>query len=614
MERKSKAAAETSVYLVVFAAILVVVNVISYIGLHKRVDMTKNERFTLSVGSARLVGTLKTPLRVEAYVTKGLPKLDAFVRDLTDLLKLYQQKGSSKFDYTIIEAKSEEQRQAAKEAGLKDIAFAVSDSDDQASIAQGYMGLVFKYGSEKEVIPVVQPDRADGLEFWISNKIREIRDKADDIHHKIGVIAGKDEIKLSDQNLIASQGRQGGPSIKQIIDQTFPFYKLEDVDLKDGATEISKELDGLIITQPGKDYTDKELRRIDEFLMRGNKSLLVAASFANLKQGDASMKATLSAHGLEKLLEGYGVEMKKDVLIDGARAVRLAVMTQSGPQGLFYPGIVHAQHDTRYDNDDKRQLLDDGFAAFFRAPELSFPFPSTLISHTDKQPEAKFKVVARTSAKAWAETSETVDLKPGTKWKPKPSPDQKADQRAIAMVVEGTLKSAFGSGEGIDVPTASKEKSRVLVISSAQFLANPFARSGAGTDLGGQFAMMGPVGGDEQLQMISQPYAQTFLTGTILSLKNMLDWLSGDTDLIASSAKLMSDATLTYDGVTQPTFEASDDETSANKKAEEFRDARKNTQRNVERTLTLLCPLLFAGFGLIRWRMREGGRANITLD
>jgi len=611
MERKAKAAAETSVYLAVVAAILVVVNVIAYVAIHKRIDVTRNERFTLSQGSARLVGTLKSPLQVDAYVTKGLPKLDAFVRDLTDLLKLYQQRGGSKFQYTLIEAKSEEQRQAAKEAGLKDVAFGEGSEtgEDQASIAQGYMGLVFKYGSEKEVIPIIQPDRADGLEFWISNKIREIRDKADNIHRKIGVISGKEEIKLTDTNLVPSQGRGQGPSIKGIIDQAFPFYKIEDVDLKDGAEEVKQELDGVIITQPGKDFSDKELRLIDKFLMLGNKSLVVFASAVNLKEGDGSMKGTLSTHGLEKLLAGYGIEMKKDAVLDLQRSIRLPVMTQTGaPAWIRAPAIVQAQHDPRFD--DNHQLLDDGFAAFFRADELSFPFPSTLIPHPDKQPEAKLKVVARSTPKAWSETSDTVDLKISPSWRPKPP----LEQKAIAIAVEGTLHAAMGPGEGVEVPNVSKDKSRVLVISSSGFLTNPFARSGAGTQLGGQFQMMGPVGGDEQLQMISQPYAQKYLTGTILTFKNTLDWMSGDSDLIAASAKILGEANLTYEGITRPTIDASDDDSSVKKKDEEFRDARKNTQRNVQLWLTLLCPLLFAGFGIFRWRRREGSRANISLD
>jgi hypothetical protein len=180
--------------------------------------------------------------------------------------------------------------------------------------------------------------------------------------------------------------------------------------------------------------------------------------------------------------------------------------------------------------------------------------------------------------------------------------------------VEGTLKAAMGSGDGIEVPTASKNKSRVLVISSAGFLTNPFARSGQGMEMGGQFAMMGPVGGDEQLQMIAGPYAQKYLTGTILSFKNTLDWMSGDSDLIAASAKLLSEANLTYGDITRPKVDASDDDNSIKKKDEEYRAARKTTQSNVQIALTLICPALFAIFGIIRWRQREAGRANIAFD
>ena len=612
MERKTRAAAETGIYLVIVAIILVLANVLSFAGLHKRFDVTRNERFTLSQGSGRLIGTLKGPMSVEAYVTRGLPKLDAFVRDLTDLLKLYERAGGGKFTYTIIEAKNEDQKAAAKEAGLQDAAFGEGSEtgEDQASIAQGYMGLVFKYGSEKDKIPFLSPDRADGLEFWITNKIREVRDKADSVKHRIGVVTGKDEIKLSDANLVPSQGRgQGGPSIKGVIEQAFPFYKLEDVDLKNGDAAIDKELDGLIITQPGKDYSDKELRRIDEFLMGGGKSLVVYASAVNLKHGDAAMKATLSTHGLEKLLAGYGVTMAKDAVFDWQRSVRLPVMTQmGGATWIRAPGIVQAQRYPGLDED--KQFLDDSFPGFFRVDELSFPFPSTLAATPDKQPNAKLKVVARTTFAAWAETGDPVDEKISPSWRPKPP----LQQRPIAISVEGKLKAALGTGDGVEVPAESKEPSRVLVVSSSEFLANPFARAGAGVDLGGQFGMMGPVGGDEQLQMISQPYAQKYLTGTILAFKNTLDWMSGDSDLIAASAKILGEPNLTYARIAKPTLDEKDDDASIKKKDEEYRDARKKAQWWVQWTLTLLCPAIFALIGVFRWWRRESARANITLD
>ncbi|PKN32598.1 MAG: hypothetical protein CVU63_18600, partial [Deltaproteobacteria bacterium HGW-Deltaproteobacteria-20] len=185
MERRAKAATETGIYLFVLIGIVVGINVLSHgcgsvRGVYGRYDATRTERFTLSQGSGRLLTTLKQPMDVEVYVTRGLAKLDAFVFDLEDLLKEYERAGGGKFRYKLIEAKTDEQREAAKEAGLKEAAFGEGSEtgEDQASIKQGYMGIVFKYGSEKDAIPILSPERTDGLEFWITNKVRELRDKA----------------------------------------------------------------------------------------------------------------------------------------------------------------------------------------------------------------------------------------------------------------------------------------------------------------------------------------------------------------------------------------------------------------------------------------------------
>src|SRR5262249_50593990 len=151
----------------------------------KRFDLTKNERFTLSRGSARLVREgLDQPMQVDLYVTRGLPKHEILIDDLTDLMNEYERASDSKIHYTVIEAKTDEQRKAAKDAGLQEAAFGEGSETgkDQATISRGFMGMVFKYGSESATIPMIAPERSQGLEFWISNKIREVRDKARNVH------------------------------------------------------------------------------------------------------------------------------------------------------------------------------------------------------------------------------------------------------------------------------------------------------------------------------------------------------------------------------------------------------------------------------------------------
>jgi hypothetical protein len=126
--------------------------------------------------------------------------------------------------------------------------------------------------------------------------------------------------------------------------------------------------------------------------------------------------------------------------------------------------------------------------------------------------------------------------------------------------------------------------------------------------------MMGQVGGDEELQMISQPYAQQYLTETILAFKNTLDWMGGDSDLIAASAKLIGDPNLTYLDIEKPKVAASTDPDVAKKQAEEYEAELTKVQRNVQWTMTIFPALLFALLGIARWRMRESQRASITLD
>jgi hypothetical protein len=286
---------------------------------------------------------------------------------------------------------------------------------------------------------------------------------------------------------------------------------------------------------------------------------------------------------------------------------------------------VQAQHDESLDKDE--QILDTSFPGFFRLDELAFPYPSTLVAHADKQPEAKMKVVARTSPKSRVAEGSRVNMKflrPLEEW------ELSGDygSRAMAIALDGTIKSAFADSKAPEQDDKSEKKddqdkgvagksapARVLVISAPQFLTNPLARAGNPPPMPPQMAMMGSFGGDEDLQMLAGFYARNYLTGTILAFKNMLDWMAGDTDLLAASAKLLSDPNLTYSDIEKPDIDPTQDtEKGAAEKWDSYKKERKNRQLVVQWSLTVFPPLLFAAIGLIRWRRRESNRGRISLD
>src|SRR3974390_15877 len=103
------------------------------------------------------------------------------------------------------------------------------------------------------------------------------------------------------------------------------------------------------------------------------------------------------------------------------------------------------------------------------------------------------------------------------------------------------------------------------------------------------------LGGDEQLLMLAGPYAQQFITGTILVFKNTLDWLSGDTDLLAVSAKILSEPNLVYGDVSKMRITPDMSEEQIRKQEDDLKAAHKDQQRNVELLLILGIPIIFPG-------------------
>jgi hypothetical protein len=98
-----------------------------------------------------------------------------------------------------------------------------------------------------------------------------------------------------------------------------------------------------------------------------------------------------------------------------------------------------------------------------------------------------------------------------------------------------------------------------------------------------------------------------------LALKNTLDWMGGDSDLIAVSAKLLGETNLTYSDIQKPKDAPTDPEASK-RQAEEYDAELTRVQQKVQWTMTFFPAALFALLGILRWRLRESARASITLD
>jgi len=496
-------------------------------------------------GTVSLLASLKSPVNVTLYATPGTPKIDRFIKSVSATMNDLAAASSGKLVFKVALVTSDDAVHEARERGLQEFA-ATASSDPMGGITRAFCGFGFMYGSERDAIPMIDPDNEAALPFWVVTKVREIRARADDLKVRFGVVSSKGGVSFTEPSLVARGAAGVSPTMSGIFAQAMPFYKLEDLDLHGGDSEIDSSYSGLFLLQPDSDYTDKELRRVDEFLMRGKKSLVVIASAVNVKASDPKMTPVLSAHNLDKLLDGYGIELQKDLLEDWAQPTTFPITTAAAQTiQIRAPSVLQVKADPGASPD--AQALDTTFIPFLRMDELAFPLSSSLVLHPEKQPSATLRAVARSSATTTSQTTAPASLSPMAV--PTPPADSETKRRILAAAVEGKLRSAFAGrpGDGVSAPAESPEASRVFVLSASQFVVNPLARA-ANPPLD-PTAMLGipQPPADADLSLLSQPYAQKYLTGTILALKNTMDWASLDESTVSCSAVLM-DSTKVKDG------------------------------------------------------------------
>lgn len=120
----------------------------------------------LTRGTVRLLGTLKDPMKVDFYATTGTPLLDDFVSHMRALLAEYERAAQGKLHFVVTDVKTRQERRRAEQAGVVEMELPAG-ADDGRIPRKGYLGLAFRYGSKRDAIAQLYPQKK-GLEFWIA--------------------------------------------------------------------------------------------------------------------------------------------------------------------------------------------------------------------------------------------------------------------------------------------------------------------------------------------------------------------------------------------------------------------------------------------------------------
>ena len=380
MNKRTRAATESVVYIGVIAAIVVLLNVLG-IFFFGRADVTQNRLFSLSEGSKRVVSGLDDELEITAYFTKDLPPpFNATERYVRDILDEYQAASNGKLKVRYVNPDSDETRQQAETEGVQKVAHQKIEND-AVQVVEGYRGIVFNYLGERKSIPAISG--TEGLEYDITKNLKLLAGEK----NKIGVLSGHEGPTLE----------KGLATLKSLL----VTYDVVEVDAKQ---PIDQKLRALLVVAPETPLSDDELRNVDAFVMKGG-NLGVFGGTLKMKQDQQELSASTANTVVNSLLEKWGVKLGDRVVAD----THCGQAPYQTPYGVQIPVAFPPMPIIDFDETQAEHPV------AYRLPQVFLPF-STSLSETGalkSEKDAKVTVLARTSKDSWLlEGGDKVDLKP----------------------------------------------------------------------------------------------------------------------------------------------------------------------------------------------------------
>lgn len=564
---QKRAASESLIFLLIVGGSLILLNVLAAYFPSSRVDLTRNGLFSLAEGSERLAANLDDRLEVTAYFTENLPPpFNATERQVRDLLAEYAAASNGKIIVRFVNPNDEEKQQAARADGVQPVAHQKIE-EDQVAVVEGYRGMVLRYLDESRTISVIQD--TTGLEYMITSAIKELVGE----RKPIGIVGG-----------------HGGPSLEQGLTSLKSVLKLYDVQEVDASQDIDPGLAALLVIGPQQPFSDDELRRIDQYVMRGGSLGVFGGAIAVDLAGQAGPSARAVSSRLDGLLGAWGVRLSSKLVAD-AQCSRAPMAGPLGLQVLVpYPPIPVLQLD--------EEQLEHPVMFRLASPMLPFVAPLEL---GDAAPDVRLSVLARSSQDSWTMSGETISLQPRNPREWQMSSD--AGPFDLMVAIEGKLPSAYAApineddANAIPTPPIAEGEVRVLVVGTSSFLEDSF---------------MPP----------RPPQGEVQMNAALALALNAIDWLAADSDLIAIRAKTteepaldIPDSVLAAEGSALAAAEEGDEagvESALTKRkaAIESWDAKKRAYRWIN---TLGIPFLVALFGLFRWRQRTNKKRTLKL-
>jgi ABC-2 type transport system permease protein len=408
---------------------------------------------------------LKDQIRINLYLSSslkqvapqmGIKELSQYPVRLEEIVKKLNQKFYDKLAYAYLDPTVDESIQKQQQKYKIMRLNWPSLSNGEIPAGEGVIGLVMEYGEKIVEMPLLEVIRIpiigtqynlaelDSMEEMIDSGIERLID----INEDLGYLSDHGTLSIAGSSPMGRQDPNAATSFSNLVSQT---YTLKPISLKDGP--IPESLNTLVIARPTEPFSDYELFQIDQALMRGTRLTIFLDAFKEVRQGQSSMgfgqgPAFLPLNtGLEKLLNHYGIRIKRSLVLDeNSYKQPLSRQFGGGEQTLYFAPII------------KNKQINPSIDFMKNIKGLIVLKISPLELNADQI--AKNSITAlrlfSSSTRSW-EMSERINLNP--MFMRPPSSDQELSSMPLAYLLEGEFVSYF-AGKAVPEKTVKKDDAK----------------------------------------------------------------------------------------------------------------------------------------------------------
>lgn len=294
------------IYVIMVLAALVAVNIIAD-KFFFRIDLTGDNRYTLSRATKDILANLDETVTVTAYFSDDLPADVARAKhDFRDLLTEYRNASHGQFEFEFVNpSASDELENRAVSEGLYPVMINVRDKD-QMTQQRAFLGAVIEKGGQKEVIPFVQPSMP--VEYALSSAIRKMQ-------------AGQRPVV----GFLQGHGEPSPQEMQQVLAEMSVIYDMKPVSIERSANVLDS-ITTLAIIAPTDSIPAPTFAAIDRFMARGGRVLVCIERISDSL--DRLFADELNT-GLEQWLAAKNVRADSKMVIDNSCA-NVNVQQQQG--------------------------------------------------------------------------------------------------------------------------------------------------------------------------------------------------------------------------------------------------------------------------------------------